>query len=458
MTHDHLTLVINGEIYNYKDLKARLEVWRYPWKSGNDSETALHYMHRFGIESFLKDAVGMFAFAVYDSADGFLYLAVDHFGQKPLYYFEDGDKFAFASWPSALQKLKRFDKLDRDALQTYWAIGGVMGEDFLLSGMKRVNGSYCLQYDVNRKQVRKIWRYWEPKFNDRAEQELDYYLDQAIESVKVSDVPVYLFLSGGVDSTFCATHMRGYRAVHLNGPEVAWAKLAAETCGLSLEVVDPQEEDALECLTDAVTTTGIPGMATLIPYITAKHVAKLGAKVAVIANGADELFCGYDRIKWSEVDQIGHMARADYYGGPYAFPAWAVERWRELFHFVQYDLNQTLDAASMCHSLEVRSPFLDHRLVECALSLPVQWHTREGNKTHLKQRLQAFGFSKQFTDRQKLGFSLFREPKGWKELQEKAYKWAINEGFLKEKPVNARDLRYLQASAASFMIWAKANL
>jgi asparagine synthase (glutamine-hydrolysing) len=111
----------------------------------------------------------------------------------------------------------------------------------------------------------------------------------------------------------------------------------------------------------------------------------------------------------------------------------------------------------MCHSLEVRSPFLDHRLVECALSLPIQWHTREGNKTHLKQRLQAFGFSKQFTDRQKLGFSLFREPKGWKELQEKAYKWAINEGFLEEKPVNARDLRYLQASAASFMIWAKAN-
>jgi asparagine synthetase B (glutamine-hydrolysing) len=134
---------------------------------------------------------------------------------------------------------------------------------------------------------------------------------------------------------------------------------------------------------------------------------------------------------------------------------WATGRFYELKTYVQYDLNKTLDFASMCHALEVRSPFLDHRLVEMALSIPESVHRNREPKHILKDMLRRFGFNEQFLTRAKIGFSLHKQPKDLDKLIQKTWYWVQAEGFLRidEKKLNGRDLRYLQMSALSFYYW-----
>lgn len=491
MQHGPITMVMNGEIYNYQDLKKRLST--FPFKSGNDSETALAYIYTFGLDKFLKDAVGMFAAAVYDQNERTISLFVDHTAQKPLYYFHHEKSFGFASSPAALLRIQPHGKLDTDALQAFWALGAPMGEDFLLAGIHKVAAAHVVQLHIQPNRLKK-WRYWQPQFQPHAKDMLLHRLEEAIESVKVSDVPVSLFLSGGIDSTVCAMHMGGYKAIHLDGPEASWAQEAADRFGLSLEVVRPGPEDADECVRDYVRQCGHPSGAAIIPYITAKYAAKLG-KVAVIANGADELFFGYDRIYSPKVkrndpiqqrrhafrewflDQkivLGHTINGSNWlkGGDDAanmtdfvkrdyqldgnFDLSARSRWLELMAFVQYDLNQTLDAASMCHSLEVRSPFLDHRLIECALSLDDTFHLMpEGNKSYLKGILREAGFGDQFIKRPKQGFSLFSEPVGYEALKDEAVEWCKLNGYLPPINFSGRDLAYIRAAAVSFKAWAE---
>lgn len=109
----------------------------------------------------------------------------------------------------------------------------------------------------------------------------------------------------------------------------------------------------------------------------------------------------------------------------------------------------------MCHSLEVRSPFLDHRLVEAALSIPEEVHRKMGNKTLLKNILKKEGFSDQFLNRPKIRFSLHYKPEGLDQWIKKAWYWVQTNGFLRidEKKLNGRDLRYLEMSALSFYFW-----
>jgi hypothetical protein len=130
----------------------------------------------------------------------------------------------------------------------------------------------------------------------------------------------------------------------------------------------------------------------------------------------------------------------------------------ELGGYVQFDLNKTLDFASMCHGLEVRSPFLDHRLVEIALSIHEQEHRKEGNKTILKNILRKIGFDNAFLNRPKLGFSLHRQPDKLDLLISQAWQWVHDNGFLNVNGLylSGRDRKYLEMSALGFYYWFKA--
>lgn len=464
MQNDRFILTFNGEIYNYKELKSYLQ--EYEFKSTSDTEVVLNYIDCFGVDKFLKDAIGMFAFGVFDRLNTKLTLAVDQFSQKPIYWTHTGKTFAFASQPNVLFELIP-KTLNPSAVKNYFCLGAPFGDEFIVNGIFKLQGSHKLEFEKNKV---KISRYWEPEFQTSTT-DIDYYINEAIERVKVADVPVYLFLSGGIDSTVCATRMRGYNAVHLNGPEAEYAQLVADKYEMQLSIVDPDPENAAECFNDVIRKTGVPGMSSLVPYITAKYVSKY-AKCGIIANGADELFYGYDRIYSPNVRknrdrQMSHLFRMDFMTLDAAlnnpvpvisdeFGASGRSRWLELNTFVQYDLNQTLDQASMCHGLEVRSPFLDHKLVELALSISDTQHLMEfGNKSILKRKLHASGFKFKFTSRQKLGFSLYSVPLGYDQLKLEAYDWCINEGIIPNHELNARDLNYTMSAAASFYLWFK---
>jgi asparagine synthase (glutamine-hydrolysing) len=345
-----------------------------------------------------------------------------------------------------------------------------MGESSMISRIKRVTGSHILSYDIHRN-VTSCSRYWSPQYQSNTGCIEELILD-SIRKVKVSDVPVYTFLSGGIDSTLVASQMEGMDAVHLDSPEHKYACEAAQKFHMNIRTVSSTDINVEECLADHAFKSGEPSMATLIPYITAKEVSKF-AKVAISANGADELFFGYDRTKQDiTTEQRKHMFRTilserrahDFLvpmiGDKFDFYDARIStgRWLELMAYVQYDLNKTLDAASMCHGLEVRAPFLDHRLVEMALSIPEgkHWDPKLGRKAILKRMLQKMGFGNEFLTRPKLGFSLHKEPEGFQNMKVQATKWCMENGFLKIPDwdlLSGRDQRYLEMSCLSFYYW-----
>jgi asparagine synthase (glutamine-hydrolysing) len=438
-------LTYNGEWYNFRDF----------YNISSDSIALLRHIERLGLKA-IDDVNGMFAIGLYDKIEQKIHLLVDRFGQKPLYYYHEKGKFAFASSPGALYQLKDKWDIDKDALHSYWLLGSVMGNDGLLKGIKKVTASEIVTYDVRSDNVI-TKRYYEPKFQENTKDIEDVVLD-AIRKVKVSDVPVHIFLSGGIDSTLVASQFEGGQAIHLDSPEYIYAKQAADRFHVELKRVYPQDIEVESNLRDFALQAGEPCMAALIPYITAKEVSKFG-RVAITANGADELFFGYDRMQHS-YKQFSHIMRESAFGDFQPFVEYkaagiSTKQFFELKYYVQYDLNKTLDFASMCHSLEVRSPFLDHRLVEMALSIPESVHRKQGNKTILKNMLRRFGFQDHFLNRAKIGFSIHKEPKDLQREIKDAWRWVISNEFLivDEKKLNGRDLRYLEMSALSFYYW-----
>lgn len=444
-SHGRYLMTFNGCWYDYKSF--------YPY-STSDTVSLLDHFTRRGLAG-INDVNGMFAIAMHDRIDHKLHLFVDRFGQKPIYYHQEGNQFAFASNPAALYPLLKTKEIDNEALQSYWILGSVMGENSILKGIKKLCASEHLTYDIQANTI-SIERWYEPKFQENTNgiEELVY---DAIEKVKVSDVPVHIFLSGGIDSTLVASRFQGGKAIHLDSPEYIYAQEVATKYNIDMKRVFPEDIDAEACLTDYSLNSGEPTMAGLIPYITAREVSKFG-RVAITANGADELFFGYDRTKDHRCEKMfNHIFRRS------AFPDYefgSIGRTLELESYVQFDLNKTLDSASMCHGLEVRSPFLDHRLVEMALSIPESIHRKRGNKTILKDMLRKQGFKDQFLDRQKLGFSLHKKPKDMEQQLNITWKWVKDNGFLKvdDAKLSGRDYQYLRMSALGFFYWFKATL
>ncbi len=446
-------MVYNGEWYNYKEF----------WSLNSDSLTLFILFSAYEFNEALQYVNGMFAIAYYCRTHK-IHLAVDRFGQKPLYYYHEGDVFAFASTPAALYGLLPKWELDRDALQSYWLLGSVMGENGLFKGIKKLCASEHLTYDLLSNKVT-IERYWEPKFQENTDGIEDMVLE-AIKKVKVSDVPIHIFLSGGIDSTLVASQFEGGSAIHLDGPEVEYAKFAAEKFNIDLKIVTPDDTDTEEALMDYSLKCGEPTMAGIIPWMVARETAKYG-KVAISANGADELFFGYDRTSRDYLYQTSQIFRRSLFNN-LSYPNHFLKKdegfWlnfcprsTELSTYVQYDLNKTLDFASMCHGLEVRNPFLDHNLVEMALSIPEKIHRQNGNKTILKNMLRKMGFAEGFLNRPKQGFSLFKQPKNLDICMETAWRWVQQEGYLdiQGRTLTDRDEKYLKMSALGFYYWYK---
>lgn len=442
---DRYIMTFNGCIYNYKEID--------PYAT-SDTEVLLNLFDKKGLKA-LDDLNGMFAIGLYDAKKEKIHLIVDRFGQKQLYYTHQGDKFAFASNPGALYDLLDRKEIDKDALQSYWLLGSVMGENGILKGIKKVCASEIVTFDIKTNQV-STSRWYEPKFH--VEQDLEGLIYDAIDKVKVADVPVYILLSGGIDSTLVASRNQNGNAIHLDGPELPYAELVAKKYNVNLKVVNPEDFKPETVLSDYSEFSGEPTMAGMIPYITVRELSKF-ARVGITANGADELFFGYNRTKQDTTDfsnlfrwnTISWNEQLDYIN----CTAFGGGRRKELDTYVQFDLNKTLDYASMAHGVEMRSPFLDHRLVEAALSIPESIHRKRGNKTILKDILLKMGFDRQFTDRPKLGFSLFKKPIDIQDKLNLSWHWVKKEGFLECDKLNGRDEQYLKMSALGFYYWHK---
>lgn len=440
-------LVYNGELYDHMSIRKHLGPMH--WDSHSDTLTLLNCIEHKGIEWTLNNIEGMFSFAAYDKFDKKLYIAVDPYSIKPCFYFKTDKYFAFASSPGALSHLKDKWELNKFALIDMLALGGT--KDPLFSGMKRVKGGQMVVYDVAKETVMTT-TWYERKEHKCTEDDLIEAVKHSIQITKVADVPTFIFLSGGIDSTVVASQCPHMNAVHLASPEEVYAKQAAEKYYNNLFFIDPENFKAEDCLKDYAFQSGDCSMAAIIPYIVSKEVGKFG-KVAISANAGDELFYGYDRmIEPMNIKQWQHIFRAMPSSWDYA--DYKTTRELELETYVQYDLNKTLDFASMCHSLEVRVPFLNKTVVEMALSIPRGTHVNGyGNKSILKKFLKQEGFNDVFLNRAKIGFSLHTEPADYAHLKVLGMKLLKEEFEIHPKFYSARDSRYYECTAAAFWAW-----
>ncbi len=324
MVYEDLVLIFNGEIYNFKEIRDELS--EYEFHSDTDSEVVLKAFHKWGVEAVDRFR-GMFAFAIYDKSKQKIFVFRDRAGVKPLYYYYDGNEFAFASETRALKKYNEKLQIEKKALCEYLQYGYISSSLSIYQSVKKLQPGHYLHYDIknNRLQLKEYWSilpYFNiPKFRMSEDELIDKLEEILIESFRyrmVADVPVGVFLSGGIDSSIVAAILQkhygsihtftiGFKEARYN--EADWAKKVAEHLGTNHTEKYLSANEAKEILEHFVDIYDEPfGDSSGIPTSLVSKVAKdAGVKVVLSADGGDEVFCGYSRY-WMNYD-IGKKIR-----------------------------------------------------------------------------------------------------------------------------------------------------
>jgi asparagine synthase (glutamine-hydrolysing) len=317
-----LTIVFNGEIYNYQGLRNELLARGHTFKTNSDTETILHLYEDLGPECVSR-LRGMFAFAIHDARDGSVFIARDRFGIKPLYVAESQTGIGFSSELKALVAVGLTSRrLDWSALDAYFELGYIPAPATPFVDVEKLEPGVWLHWHPERGGTRK--RYWDLPTHSietprDAEERVLAWLDDSVKAHLVSDVPVAAFLSGGIDSSAVVSSMARMGGApphaftaryHGSGAaatdETGLAKLLADRYGAQLTVVDV-EPNVREIFEPIVRTLDEPHAdESAIPSWLVSQAIASQYKVALAGTGGDELFGGYRR-------HIGLLA-GEYYG------------------------------------------------------------------------------------------------------------------------------------------------
>ncbi len=307
-----VAVVFNGEIYNYIELREELQAAGHRFRTDSDTEVLVHLYETFGagLASRLR---GMFSFAILDLRERRVTLARDHFGQKPLYWYAEGGRFAFASEIKALFALPWIPcQMDRDAYLDYvsWLRLPAPATHFV--GIKKVPTGTLLEIDLDVPSNVRQTRYWQFEFQRPAEltdlgaaaKELDAALDDSVKLHLRSDVPVGIALSGGLDSRTIGEYAKVHHPMRLrtfsvvfDGPdsERSAAQYSASALGSQHVEVDVGPNDIAESIQQVAWHLDEPvGDPAAFAVWKLCETARQYVKVLLGGEGADELFAGYN--------------------------------------------------------------------------------------------------------------------------------------------------------------------
>ncbi len=433
-----LTIVFNGTIYNYPELRQQLIADGYSFRSHSDTEVILNAYAKWG-EQCLERLQGMFAFAIWNKKTKRLFLARDRMGIKPLYYVHTGQYFFFASNPQALLKTGVCDTgIDPVSLHHLFTLHAVVpAPGTLYKGVKKCQPAHSMMIDSSKQlQVSRYWqlsskRPLEPKTDFEWKQDIHDELMKAVKKrLTVADVPVGVLLSGGLDSSLLVALLAEAGVSDLNtfsigfedhpdekGNEFEFSDAVAEMYQTNHQRILIPNSEVLKRLPEAVANMSEPmfGQDAIAFYLLAEQVAK-SVKVVQSGQGADEVFAGY--FWYSRM-----LAAA---GKPLErFSSWYFDRDHEeylqmvedkysvadetsllvskalntehaetfmdsVLHFdittlIVDDPVKRVDNMTMAWGLESRVPFLDHGLVELAAQCPPELKLLHQGKGILKE-------------------------------------------------------------------------
>jgi asparagine synthase (glutamine-hydrolysing) len=458
---ESLWIVFNGEIYNHQELRPRLEARGHRFKTRSDTEAILHLYEEYA-EGCVDHLRGMFALAIWDAKSRSLFLARDRMGKKPLYYWRHDDLFLFGSEIKALLCHSGVSRdLDWEAVHHYLAFGYTPADRSIFAGIRKLPPAHAATFAKGTLTLRRYWRLPDgatspPEPPQEAAERIRHEVREAVRLRLESDVPIGVFLSGGVDSSAVVACMRevtnqriatfsiGFGSATPTFDELPYARLVARRFETdhTEAVLEPRVAEILPAIArhfdePFADSSAIPTF--IVAQATAQHV-----KVALSGIGGDETLAGYPRylgVRLSESygripaplrslsnsllhlvpesdgsRNLGSWARrfADgslapmpqryiqwnrFYSDP-ALGALATPATRSLLHgdteqahrlayaglghhdpmdgafridlstYLPDDLLVMADRMSMAHSLELRAPFCDHRVVEASLGIP----------------------------------------------------------------------------------------
>jgi len=503
MTAGHYTLCYNGEVYNYKDLRSELECLGVQFKGTSDSEVVLQ-----SFATWRADCVsrfnGMFAFAIWDANLKELYLFRDRIGVKPLYYYSHNGNFSFASELKAIHSgLKGQLEIDHSALGEFFHYGYISAPRSIYKHVYKLEPGHWIRvsssHDIEKHEYWSFRQYYNVSHSSYAESDLTDQLEEimidAFTKRLIADVPVGVFLSGGVDSSLVTAILARHSKTPIktftigfnekNYDESVWAKKIAEHLGTdhTEKIVTPEHAKKILPLWPEIydepfgDISGIP--TTIVSQMTREHV-----KVSLSADGGDELFCGYHRYwvmnklnrfiapmptmlprlagsligllgsdRFSDIAQahpklrlpaikdrmrkfqavLSHWQGDTSSAYPYALGYWLPHQINRLIghysdkrspvsdmgnnllesmmlwdmrHYLPDDILTKVDRATMYNSLEGRDPFLDHRIVEFALNLPISMKYKGGTMKYILKKLLGRYLPEHMFSRPKQGFAV----------------------------------------------------
>ena len=488
-------VVFNGEIYNYRELRRRLEGSGHRFQTESDTETIVHLYEDLGPDCF-SHLNGMFAIAIWDANHRRLVLGRDRLGQKPLFYRHDNDRLLFAS---ELKSLREVDGLrwtiDPGAVDEYLTYQYVPHPNTIFREASKLPPGARAVFSDGRLDVS---AYWRPDWSvsvattrEEASERLRELLTSSVQMRMRSDVPLGAFLSGGVDSSLIVALMQQHSETPIQTfsigfpikayDESRYAQLVARHLGTDHHdfQVTPEGGDMIAKLVEHFDEPFADSSA--IPTWIVSQQAREHVTVSLSGDGGDELFAGYPRYKavawggaldgWPSVRDLltlpawrwlpggsrqksilrrarrfsdalameprrrylewvaifneerrGQLYRDEFLERlPESDPAgFLMQAWRragrrnpvtcaslaDLTTYLPCDLMTKVDITSMAHGLEVRQPFLDHRLVEWAATLPLKWKYRWGRGKRLLRDTFGKLLPATIWNRRKMGFGV----------------------------------------------------
>ena len=453
--HGALTLVFNGEIYNYLELKSELERAGYAFRSRTDSEVILAAYARWG-EECVNRFNGMWAFALFDRARNSVFCSRDRFGVKPFYYIDTPGRFAFGSEIRQLLPLLGKRAADRERLLDFVMTGmadHTTGTFF--TGVSKLPAGHNLVFSLadSRFAIRPFYRLGVDEAARRLgrEQAVEQFRESLSDAVRLrlrSDVPVGTCLSGGVDSSSVATLAAPLYSAQAGRPfcaitavseeeatnEARYAEQVARHSAMSWLTVRPTYGDFVETLPAVVRAQEEPFGSTSLTmqYCVMRTARAHGIPVLLDGQGGDETLLGYNKyyaaailtalrrrgvraalrsVRDARRNNAGmglratakyligstlaplrwqyYLRRHDYLRSSPAMPSWIrdyAKAARDEFTVQAMEIGATNlpvllryeDKNSMAHAVETRLPFLDYRVLEMALSLPIDYKIHEG--------------------------------------------------------------------------------
>ena len=461
-------ITVNGEIYNYRELKSQLTAKRHIFRSGCDSEIIVHAYEEWGCDC-ISQLKGMFAFGLYDSNKKQMLIARDRFGIKPLYYLHDNEKFIFAS---ELKGITTFDdikpELDFTSFGDFFVYRYIPSPKTIWQGIHKLPAAHFMLISENRPP--EIKQYWELSPQDHISDEkkviekIDHFLAESVKEHLMSDVPVGSFLSGGYDSSALVYYCRrnAYTPMtfsigfeNWDGSEHRFAETVAGIFGTdhTSKIVNDSDLDLVDKLVFHYDEP-IADISIIPTYIVSKLAAGK-VKAVLSGEGADEIFAGYTWHRpvlpqkytrawlqqmagrtlkkngfygvdeYSDAMAMGRFDRpmlqellnpdihecinqdTDWYYRQHHNPAISpIKRFQymDVKTFMSELVLTKIDRASMANSLEVRVPFLDHELVEYMFSVSEKTYFKPKHQKYILYKNIKNALPQEILNREKQGF------------------------------------------------------